>query len=105
MQMHCSPSCFTMNGIGHCFFKRFCYKFKRKICKVNTVQPHCSLLHVSPWMILFTVFRFVINLKGKKILNPVKFMVRVHPTSFTMDDTIHFFCFKKKKFSLFVSTF
>ena len=30
----------------HWFFVRFCYKFKRKICKMNTIQPYCSSSHV-----------------------------------------------------------
>jgi hypothetical protein len=94
------PSRFTVDDIGHCFFLRFCYKFKRKMCKVNTVQ-----LHFSPFMFYhgrycLHFFRFAINLRGK-ILNPVEFMVRVQPTSFIMDDTIHFFLFKKKYFLFF----
>jgi len=47
-------------------------------------ERHCSFF-----------FRFAINLKGKKILNLVEFMVEIHSTSFTMDDTVYFFCLFK----------
>ena len=28
------------------FFIRFCYKFKKKTCEINTIQPYCSYPHV-----------------------------------------------------------
>jgi hypothetical protein len=66
------------------------------MCEVNIVKLHCSPLHILPWTTFF-FFRFAINLR-EKILNSVKFMVWVHNTSFTVDNTIHFFFIKKKYF-------
>jgi len=92
-----------MNDTGHCsFFFRFCYKFKGKICEVNTVQLHCLSLHVLPWTILFTFFLVRSKFKEKKILNPIDFMIQVHPTSFIVDDIVYFFfCLRKNIFFFF----
>jgi len=72
-------------------FLRFCYKFKGKMCEVNIVQLHYSPLYILPWTTLFTFFYVYYKFKGKKILNLVELMVRVHPSSFTMDDIVQFF--------------
>ena len=83
-------------------FLRFCYKFKGKMCEVNIVQLHYSPLYILPWTTLFIFFYVYYKFKGKKILNLVELMVRVHPSSFTMDDIVQFFfCLGKNIFFFF----
>jgi hypothetical protein len=56
---------------------------------IRTIHPlifYCGQ-HSLPFLKIY--YKFI----GQKILYPVKFMVRIHPTSSTVNDIVHFFLF------------